>query len=53
LTTLRTSRHRFVGRLEDAGLLLVVALTVPLVILAIGTPIVLVVRFVVEMARRW
>lgn len=44
---------RFVGHLEDAGLLLFVVFMVPLAILAIGTPVVLVVRLIVEIARRW
>jgi hypothetical protein len=43
----------FIGHLKDAGLLLLVAFMIPLAILAIGTPIVLVVRLLAEVARRW
>ena len=43
----------FIDHLKDAGLLLFVVFMVPLAILAIGTPIVLVVRLIVEIARRW
>jgi hypothetical protein len=41
------------GWLEDAGLLLLVALAVPLVILLVGTPVALVARLLLEMGRRW
>jgi hypothetical protein len=41
------------GRLEDAGLLLLLALAFPLVILIMGAPVVLVVRLLIEIARRW
>ena len=40
------------GFLEDAGLLLLFAFMVPVVILVIGTPIALAVRVAIEIARR-
>ncbi len=42
-----------IDHLKDAGLLLLVVFMVPLAILAVGTPLVLVVRLLAEIARRW
>jgi len=48
-----SSRGRqMLGWLEDAGLLVVLALAFPLVILVVGTPVVFVVRLLLEIARR-
>ena len=44
---------RMLGRLEDAVLLLLLVLVFPLIILGVGAPVVLVVRLVLELARRW
>ena len=41
------------GLIEDVGLLLLLALMVPVVILLLGTPIALAVRVALEIARRW
>ena len=41
------------GGFEDAGLLLLLALLFPLTILVLGTPIALIVRSAVEIARRF
>ena len=41
------------GWLEDAGLLLLVALVFPLVILVAGAPLAFFVRLLLEIARRW
>lgn len=41
------------GWLEDAGLLLLVALALPLAVLAVGAPVALVVRLLIEVGRRW
>jgi hypothetical protein len=41
------------GWLEDAGLLLLVALAFPLAVLAVGAPVALVVRLLIEFGRRW
>jgi len=41
------------GRLEDAGLLLLLTLAFPLVILIVGAPVALVVRLLIEIGRRW
>jgi hypothetical protein len=41
------------GWLEDAGLLLLLALAFPLAILFVGTPVALVVRLLLEIVRRW
>ena len=44
---------RMLGWLEDAGLLLLLALAFPLVILIVGAPVALVVRLLIEIGRRW
>jgi hypothetical protein len=44
--------RQILGWLEDAGLLVALALAFPLVILVVGTPVVLVVRLLLEIARR-
>ena len=44
--------NRFVAVLNDAVLLVLVVLLFPLVILLIGAPIALIVRFIVEIAHR-
>ena len=41
------------GWLEDAVLLLLLALAFPLVILVVGTPVALAVRLLIEIGRRW
>ncbi len=41
------------GWLEDAGLLLLLVLMFPLFILAVGAPVALFVRLLLEIARRW
>jgi hypothetical protein len=41
------------GWLEDASLLLLVALLFPVVILVLGTPVALFLRLLIEIARRW
>ena len=41
------------GWLEDAGLLLALALAFPLVVLIVGAPVALVVRLLIEIGRRW
>jgi hypothetical protein len=41
------------GWLEDAGLLLLLAFALPLVVLVVGAPVVLVVRLLIEIGRRW
>ncbi len=46
------SRRNRLDLLEDAGLLLLLVFLIPLVILAIGTPIALFVRLLVEIAHR-
>lgn len=52
--TVATGRGRQVlGWLEDASLLLLLALAFPLVILAVGTPVALFVRLLSEIARLW
>jgi hypothetical protein len=45
--------HRIAGALENAGLLLLVVLFLPAAILLLGTPIVLAVRAVLELVRRF
>jgi hypothetical protein len=48
-----TGRGRqLLGRLEDAGLLVVLALAFPLVILIVGTPLAFVVWLLLEIIRR-
>jgi hypothetical protein len=44
---------RVLGGAEDAVLLLLVALVFPLIILGVGAPVALVVRLVLDIARRW
>jgi hypothetical protein len=39
--------------IADAGMLLLIAMAVPFAILLVGTPIVLVVRLVLEIVRRF
>lgn len=48
----RERAARMLGRLEDAVLLLLLALAFPLIILVIGLPIALVVRLAVAIASR-
>jgi hypothetical protein len=49
-----TGRGRLIlGWLEDAGLLLLLALAFPLVVLVVGAPVALVVRLLIEIGRRW
>jgi hypothetical protein len=45
------SAARMLSRLEDLALALLVVLLVPLVILLIGTPVALIVRGLLELAR--
>jgi hypothetical protein len=45
--------RQMLGWLEDAGLLLLLALAFPLVVLVVGTPVALVVRLLIEIGRRW
>ncbi len=45
--------RQMLGWLEDAGLLLLLALTFPLAVLVVGAPVVLVVRLLIEIGRRW
>jgi hypothetical protein len=47
----RAARMR--GGVEDVVLLLLVALVFPLIILGVGAPVALVVRLVLDAARRW
>jgi hypothetical protein len=44
--------QKVVGFIEDAALLLLVGLMIPVTILLIGSPIALVIRAVLEIARR-
>jgi hypothetical protein len=44
--------RQMLGWLEDAGLLVALALAFPLVILVVGTPVVLVVQLLLEIGRR-
>jgi hypothetical protein len=44
--------RRMLGRLEDAGLLLLLALAFPLAVLVVGAPVALVVRLLIEILRR-
>ena len=46
-------RRQMLGWLEDAGLLVVLMLAFPLAILVVGMPVVLIVRLLLEIARRW
>jgi hypothetical protein len=45
--------RQVLGWLEDAGVLLLLVLAFPLVVLAVGTPVALVVRLLIEIARQW
>jgi hypothetical protein len=45
--------RRMLDWLEDAGLLLLLALGFPLVVLIVGAPVALVVRLLIEIGRRW
>jgi len=45
--------RRMPGWLEDAGLLLLLALAFPLAVLVVGAPVALVVRLLIEIGRRW
>jgi hypothetical protein len=45
--------RQVLGWLEDAGLSLLLVLALPLVILAVGAPVALVVWLVTEIGRRW
>lgn len=45
--------HLMLSWLEDAGLLLLLALAFPLVVLIVGAPVALVVRLLIEIGRRW
>ena len=44
--------RQMLGWLEDAGLVLLLALAFPLVVLAVGAPVALVVRLLIEIGRR-
>jgi hypothetical protein len=44
--------HRIAGFLGDAAMLLLVVFSIPLIILAVGTPVALFVRLVLELVRR-
>jgi hypothetical protein len=44
---------KLVTAIADAGMLLLIAMAVPFAILLVGTPIVLVVRLVLEIVRRF
>ena len=45
--------RQILGWLEDAGLSLLLVFAFPLVALAVGAPVALVVRLVIEIGRRW
>jgi hypothetical protein len=45
--------RQILGWLEDAGLSLLLVFAFPLVVLAVGAPVALVVRLVIEIGRRW
>jgi hypothetical protein len=47
-----SSLGRIPGWLDDGATLLLVVFAIPVIILAIGTPVALFVRLVVEIARR-
>jgi hypothetical protein len=44
---------KLVTAIADAGMLLLIAMAVPFAILLVGTPIVLVVRLVLEIVKRF
>jgi hypothetical protein len=46
-------RRRVLGSLEDVGLLLLLVLAFPLVVLAAGAPVALVVHLFMAIGRRW
>ena len=46
-------RRHVLGWLDDAGVLLLVVLAFPLVVLAVGTPVALIVRLLIEISNRW
>ena len=46
-------RRPMLGWLEDVGLSLLLVFAFPLVVLAVGAPVALVVRLVIEIGRRW
>jgi hypothetical protein len=44
--------HRIPGLLDDAAMLLLIVFSIPLIVLVIGTPVALVARLLLEIARR-